>query len=103
MVYIHASERKDNVVPIHKNSDKQTLKNYRPVSSLPICSKIFERLEMFGFFHDKGLISANQSVFKPGDSCIYQLLSITHNVHKSYDGGYEVTGVFLDISKFKSI
>ena len=101
MVYIHASERKDNVVPIHKNSDKQTLKNYRPVSSLPICSKIFERLEMFGFFHDKGLISANQSGFKPGDSCIYQLLSITHNVHKSYDGGYEVTGVFLDISKFQ--
>ena len=54
---------------------------------------------MFGFFVDKGLISANQSGFKPGDSCINQLLSITHNIYKSFDDGYEVRGVFLDISK----
>ena len=55
--------KKANVVPIHKKGDKQTLKNYRPVSLLPIWGKIFERLiynEMFGFFLDKGLISANQ-------------------------------------------
>ena len=54
---------------------------------------------MFGFFLDKGLISANQSGFKPGDSCINQLLSITHNICKSFDDGYEVRGVFLDMSK----
>ena len=54
---------------------------------------------MFGFFLDKGLISANQSGFKPGDSCINQLLSIAHNIYKSFDDGYEVRGVFLDISK----
>ena len=94
--------KKANVVPIHKKGDKQTLKNYRPVSLLPICGKIFARLiynEMFGFFLDKGLISANQSGFKPGDSCINQLLSIMHNIYKSFDDGYEVRGVFLDISK----
>ena len=91
-----------HVVSIHKKGDKQTLKNCFPVSLLPICGKIFERLiynEMFGFFLDKGLISANQSGFKPGDSCINQLLSITHNIYKSFDDGYEVRGVFLDISK----
>ena len=87
-------------MPIHKKGDKQTLKNYCPVSLLPICSKIFERLiynEMFGFFLDKGLISANQSGFKPGDSCINQLLPITYNIYKSFDDDYEVRGVFLDI------
>ena len=87
-------------MPIHKKGDKETLKNYRPVFLLPICGKIFERLiynEMFGFFLDKGLISANQSGFKPGDSCINQLLSITHNIYKSFDDGYEVRRVFLDI------
>ena len=36
--------KKANVVPVHKKSDKQILKNYRPVSLLPICGKIFERL-----------------------------------------------------------
>ena len=36
--------KKANVVPIHKNNDKQCIKNYRPVSFLLICSKIFGRL-----------------------------------------------------------
>ena len=30
-----------NVVPVHKRDDKQYLKNYRPVSLLPIFGKIF--------------------------------------------------------------
>ena len=52
---------------------------------------------MFGFFLDKDLISANQSGFKPGDSCIIQLLSITDNIYKSFDDGDEVRGVSPDI------
>ena len=79
---------------IHKEGDKQTLKNYRPVSFFPIHSKMFERLEIFGFFLNRGLISANQSGFKQGGSSINQLLSITHNIYKSFDNGYEVKGVF---------
>ena len=54
---------------------------------------------MFGFFLDKGLISANQSGFKPGDSRINQLLSIAYNIYKSFDDGYEVRGVFLTFQK----
>ena len=52
---------------------------------------------MVDFFFDKSLISANQSGFKPEDSRINQLLSITHNIYKSFDDDYEVRGVFLDI------
>ena len=33
-----------NIVPIRKKGDKQTLKNYRPLSRLPICGKVLERL-----------------------------------------------------------
>ena len=72
------------------------------MSLLPICDKIFERLiynSLFEFFIAKELISFNQSASKPGDSCINQPLSITHEVYKSYDDGYEVRDVFLDISK----
>ena len=54
---------------------------------------------MFGFFLDKGLISANQSGFKPGDSSINQLLSTTYNIYKSFDDGFEVWGVFLIFQK----
>ena len=33
--------KKANVVPVHKKNGKQLLKNYRPVSLLPICSKFW--------------------------------------------------------------
>ena len=51
------------------------------------------------FFQENNLISPNQSGFKPGDSCTNLLLSITHEIYKSFDNGFEVRGVFLDISK----
>ena len=94
--------KKGNVVPVFKKGDKQILKNYRPISLLPVCGKIFEKLifnKIFKFFIENDLISPNQSGFKPGDSCINQLLSIIHDIYKSFDCGYEVRGVFLDISK----
>ena len=52
--------KKVNIVPIHKKGDKKTVLNYRPVSLLPICGKIFERLlynEMPNFFVENYLIS----------------------------------------------
>ena len=69
---------KTNVVPFHKKGDKQTIKNYRPVSLLRIYGKIFEHLLygiMFDFISKNNLLSPNQSEFGPGDSCINQLLS----------------------------
>ena len=43
--------KKANVVPTHKKNDKQLVKNYRPISLLPICGKIFERLIYNKLFH----------------------------------------------------
>ena len=94
--------KKGNIVPCYKKDDKQNLKNYRPFSLLPICGKFFKRLifnEMFRFFLVKNLLAPNKSGFKPGDSCINQLLSITREIYSSFDDGFEVRSVFLDISK----
>ena len=54
---------------------------------------------MFTFFIENNLISPNQSGFRRGDSCVNQLLAITHEIYKSFDEGFEVIGIFLDISK----
>ena len=54
---------------------------------------------MFEFFIANNLISKNQSGFRPGDSRINQLLSITHEIYLSFDDNLEVRDVFLDISK----
>ena len=93
---------KTNVVPVHKNNDKELLKKYRPISLLPICGKVLERTfynPTSEFFIQNNLITPNQSGFKIGDSCINQLIFITREIYKSFDDGYEVRGVFLDVSK----
>ena len=54
---------------------------------------------MFKFFIENDLTSPNQSGFKSGDSCINEVSSITHNIYKSFDCGYEVRAFFIDISK----
>ena len=33
-----------NVTPIVKKGDKQLIQNYRPISLLPVCGKIFEKI-----------------------------------------------------------
>ena len=55
---------------------------------------------MFKVFTENSLVSENQSGFKPGDSsCTNQLLSIAHQIYKSFDDGHEVCSVFFDMSK----
>ena len=54
---------------------------------------------MFEFFVENKLISSSQSVFKPGDSCINQLLSITHERYSSFDEILEARSALIDISK----
>ena len=78
--------------------------NYRPVSLLPICGKVFEKIifnSLFVYLNNNNLLNSNQSGFRPGDSCVNQLISITHGIYKTYDANpsLEVRGVFLDSSK----
>jgi len=96
--------KKANVVPIFEKGSRQDFKNYCPVSLLPICGKIFERLvynSVFIFVNERKLLSPNQSGFKPQDSCVHQLLSITNSIYSSFDcnTSLEVRGIFLDIPK----
>ena len=87
-----------------KKVTNKIIDNYRPVSLLPICGKIFQMLlfnSIFEFLDDNNLLSSNQSGFRPSDSCEYQLLSIVHDIYASFDccPSLEVRGIFLDISK----
>ena len=73
--------KKSNVVPIHKKGDKQLLQNYHPVSLLPVCNKISERIvfnPMLQFLEENNLLCPHESRFSSSDSCKSQLLSIVH-------------------------
>ena len=96
--------KKANAVLVHKKEDKNLLKNYRPISLLPIFGKIFQRIlfkYLFNYFHKNHFFTKCQSGFLPGDSCISQLLSIVHDINSSFDCDptIDVRGAFLDISK----
>ena len=47
------------------------------------------------------LLNSCQSGFRSNDSCINQLISITHNIYRAFDANpsLEVRDVFLDLSK----
>ena len=51
------------------------------------------------FLNDNNLLSKHQSGFRPGDSTIYQLLSITSSIYENFEKVNETRAIFLDISK----
>ena len=56
---------------------------------------------MFNCFRQNNLFTECQSGFILGNSCVAQLLSITHKIYQSFDCSptRDIKGVFLDISK----
>ena len=54
---------------------------------------------MFTYFREINLMSENQSGFKPGDSCVNQLLAITREIFSSFDNNDNVRGYSLTFQK----
>ena len=80
---------RSNIFPIHKKGDKQLINNYRPLSLLPICGKIFERLifiSLYEYVEENKLLSLQGSGFRSNNLCVNQLLSIAHSLYKGFDG-----------------
>ena len=86
-----------NVCPVHK---KRIKKFSQKLSSSKIFGKvIFESL--YGYIMENKLLSVCQSGFQKGDSCVSQLIKITHDIFKSLDSNQMIgtRSIFLDMSK----
>ena len=88
------------VVPLHKKNSTLVKSNYRPVSILPIFSKIFEQVmfnQLIDFFdlHFNPYLSA----FRPGFGCQSVLKRILEDWRKALDDNYYVATVLMDLSK----
>ena len=91
-----------NIQLIHKKGNRRMKNNYRPISLLPICGKILEEIifdNVYIFLNNNSIISKHQSGFRPGDSTICQLISITSTIYESFEIHNETRAIFLDISK----
>ena len=77
-----------NIVRVHKKGNKDLINNYRPVSLLPIFSKIYEKYiydTLYNYFEGNDLFSKSQSHLRKGDYCVSQLLSLMHEILKGFD------------------
>ena len=93
-----------NVVPVYKKNERNVKENYRPISLLPVISKIFEKLiydSLYPYLASNMPINPNQSGFRHSDSTINQLISITHTIFQAFDCNppLDVRSMYLDISK----
>ena len=80
------------------------MSNYRHVPLLLICSEMFKKSIFHCIFHfldGNCLLSINKSGFRPGDSCIHQLVAFTHNIFIVFDVylSLDVCSIFLDLCK----
>ena len=92
---------------LHKKNCTEEPANYRPLSILPILSKIFERAavdQMVYFLETNNLLSRNQHAYRKGHSTVTSLSEVTNHIYKQMDNGYIVGMASLDLSKaFDSI
>ena len=94
--------KKSNIIPVHKKNDKQLVKNYRPISLLPIFGKLFEKIifnRIYNFLLQEELINPNQSGFCPSHSCVNQIIAVTHEIFEAFNcnPSLKVRSVFQDI------
>ena len=90
------------VTPIFKEGDKADKSNYRPISVLPVISRLFEKLaadQLYQHMYDNGLFSSEQSGFLRLHSTVTCLLKNTDDWYNGLDLGKLVGLVFIDLKK----
>ena len=90
------------ITPIFKKSNPEHLENYRPVSTLPIFGKIFEKViyeRLYSYLTSQNVINPQQFGFRKGHSTSHALnISVNHIINKTSSKEH-VLGIFIDLSK----
>ena len=89
-----------DVIPIHKTDDKNIMKNYRPVSLLPITSKLFEKImyKQISSYVDN-FLSLYLFGFRKGHSTEQFLIKTLETWKKAIDEKQFAGGILTDLSK----
>ena len=90
------------IVPIHKKNEVYLFDNYRPISLLPVISKVFEKImhqQIFDFFSENGLLYASQYGFRKQHSTELAVTEFVDRVVCDMDKEDTPISIFLDLSK----
>ena len=90
------------VTPLFKSGDSAITGNYRPVSVLPIFSKVLERVmynRVYLHFIQNDLFYSKQFGFQKNTSTEHAILQLIDEILKSFSKNEYTLGVFIDLSK----
>ena len=90
------------VIPLHKRNSTENPENYRPISSLPLLSKILEKHvynALYEFLTVNDLISNKQSGFRSNHSCETALTILTDEWLNSMYSNEYCGAIFVDLCK----
>ena len=90
------------IIPIFKNGDPVSLKNYRPISILPYIAKIYEKClynRLLNFFINHNLFSPQQFGFLPGKSTVDALINFLEFQYDALNSREFSVCVFVDLAK----
>ena len=90
------------VIPLYKSGENSNVNNFRPISILPIFSKIFEKIvyqQLYGFLMKNKFFAQEQFGFRRNLSTSDAIVDMTQFVYDSLDRGGIVVSFFLDFSK----
>ena len=90
------------IIPIHKSGDKSSLSNYRPISVLPVFSKVLEKViykQMYTHLENLNIFYKHQYGFRKNHSTYMAIMQLVDHILASRDSGKFSVGIFLDLSK----
>lgn len=90
------------VKPLHKGGSSNDLNNFRPISILPVLSKLFEKHaheSLMNFLEKYKLLHNTQSGFRPNHSCETALIHMVEKWLKALDKGDLVGVILVDFRK----
>lgn len=88
------------IIPVPKSSNKNLIEHYRPISILPVPSKLFESLICpFITCHINQNVTLHQHGFFKKRSTLTNLTSFIDDVLKEISAGNEIDAIYSDFSK----
>jgi hypothetical protein len=90
------------IVPVYKNGDNTYIENYRPISVLPVLSKIFEKVMLIQLnvhFNSLNLLFSSQYGFREKHSTEFAAMENIDKIIESLEDRKAPLNIFLDLSK----